>query len=649
MASCGAHRNCSLLTMAGSEKAVYKRGKLFVALISYLYVIVSGGRGGILCSATINAPNYATGFPGESAAVQVPSVEGDFKVLPKLLKITSTNPIKTFLQNPWKYKNLSEAYFSFCKVTWDGTRNHLAFDLGYPTEGADDMEAAERYIKELEYDMTLVLLLEHLDESLVLLRRLMCWEMQDVLYDTAPKNVKNYSYKSYNPTPEELANLRRWKAVDYRLYDTFNRSLWRKIAGQGPDFYRELHHYRELKQNISWFCHGEQHRKSNLTLTVKTSQWSPQFVVDARYCKEIATTECEEAVSRDMKRVADWLNDSKLILHPDKTKAARIITGYKLQDHVPVHTLLAEAGLESVSKRLETVSLATVYKSVRGKAPQYMSALFKWMSPPSLRANTRSAAKRLRDYDPHQLHCPSARVAAYRVIGHDEGNTTEGIIQSGQTAQNSHREPVELGGGKTTSALKRVRPDHDRHWTEILAISPLANASILEDLQKADVVFSVGPLMHDDYTHELKQGKLQQLEFLPKPSGIFIEANMEPPKEANTRYRVILSIGKKELCEKMGRADVVLMPSRSEPFGLVGLEAIAAGVPTVISSKSGLAEFLNARHDIELDEDFKRPIVEFSGNDEEDAARLASRIKEILKRRGPAAKRLKQKLKNSEY
>ncbi|XP_019628627.1 PREDICTED: galactose-3-O-sulfotransferase 3-like [Branchiostoma belcheri] len=212
-----------------------------------------------------------------------------FYSLPKLLKITSTNPIKTFLENPWKYKNLSEAYFSFCNVTWDGTRNHLAFDLGYPTEGADDMEAAERYIKELEYDFKLVLLLEHLDESLVLLRRLMCWEMKDVVYDTAPKNVVNYSYESYNATPEELANLRRWKAVDYRLYDTFNRSLWRKIAGQGPDFYRELHHYRELKQNISWFCHGEQRRKPKLTLTVKTSQWSPQFVVDARYCKEMAT------------------------------------------------------------------------------------------------------------------------------------------------------------------------------------------------------------------------------------------------------------------------------------------------------------------------------------------------------------------------
>ncbi|XP_066287411.1 galactose-3-O-sulfotransferase 2-like [Branchiostoma lanceolatum] len=212
-----------------------------------------------------------------------------FYSLPNLLKITSINPVKTFLQHPWQYKNLSEAHFSFCNVTWDGTRNHLAFDLGYPTEGADDLEAAESYIKELEYDFTMVLLLEHLDESFVLLRRLMCWEIQDVVYDSVPKNVRTYGYKSYIPTPEELANLRKWKAVDYLLYDTFNRSLWRKIAAQGPDFYRELQFYREVKRNISWYCHEERKRKPNLTITVEASNWSPQFVVNADYCTAIET------------------------------------------------------------------------------------------------------------------------------------------------------------------------------------------------------------------------------------------------------------------------------------------------------------------------------------------------------------------------
>ncbi|XP_035659372.1 galactosylceramide sulfotransferase-like [Branchiostoma floridae] len=207
----------------------------------------------------------------------------NFYSLPDLLKITSANPVKTFLQDPWKYKNLSEVHFDYCDVIWDGTRNHLAFDLGYPTEGADDMEKAERYIKELEYDFTLVLLLEHLDESLVLLRRLMCWEMQDILYDKTPSNNADYAYKSYTPTAQELANLRRWKAVDYLLYDTFNKSLWRKIAIQGPDFYQELRYFKKLREDVNLYCH-ENHTLPNLTLTVEASKWSQQFVVDAKYC-----------------------------------------------------------------------------------------------------------------------------------------------------------------------------------------------------------------------------------------------------------------------------------------------------------------------------------------------------------------------------
>ncbi|XP_078616026.1 galactosylceramide sulfotransferase-like [Branchiostoma floridae x Branchiostoma japonicum] len=203
--------------------------------------------------------------------------------IPELIKIKSKNPVKTFLQDPWKYKDLSEVYFDFCNMTWDGTRNFLSFDLGYPTDGAEDKEGARQYIRELEADFTLVLLLEHLDESLVLLRRLMCWEVRDVLYDMKAKNNRTYPYKSYIPTAKELANLRRWKAVDYLLYDTFNASLWKKIAAQGPDFYNELHHFKEVKQRVSKHCKLRQ--KENLT--VAASKWSAQFQVDHKLCHDM--------------------------------------------------------------------------------------------------------------------------------------------------------------------------------------------------------------------------------------------------------------------------------------------------------------------------------------------------------------------------
>jgi glycosyltransferase involved in cell wall biosynthesis len=47
-----------------------------------------------------------------------------------------------------------------------------------------------------------------------------------------------------------------------------------------------------------------------------------------------------------------------------------------------------------------------------------------------------------------------------------------------------------------------------------------------------------------------------------------------------------------EIWSDLREASLVLMPSRKEGFGLVGLEAIGCGVPTLVSAQSGLAETL---------------------------------------------------------
>ncbi|KAI8497751.1 hypothetical protein Bbelb_244030, partial [Branchiostoma belcheri] len=47
-----------------------------------------------------------------------------------------------------------------------------------------------------------------------------------------------------------------------------------------------------------------------------------------------------------------------------------------------------------------------------------------------------------------------------------------------------------------------------------------------------------------------------------------------------------------DIAQEMKQAHLVVMPSRAEPFGLIGLEAIAAGIPVLISDKSGLADMI---------------------------------------------------------
>ncbi|CAH1252527.1 Hypp938 [Branchiostoma lanceolatum] len=233
-------------------------------------------------------------------------------------------------------------------------------------------------------------------------------------------------------------------------------------------------------------------------------------------------------------------------------------------------------------------------------------------------------------------------------------------------------------------------------------------ASILEDLLHADVIVSVGPRLHDYYTNETRRAE-DHYEFLPEPSDIFKNTKVKYvetetkgvlsvgrvkgverlkgydlsakamgkviKRRPNTKWRargikhedfseskaiIQANISKfefapftplkystqEDLSRDMQQAHVVLMPSRAEPFGLVGLEAIAAGVPVLVSDKSGLAWFLGK------DSDLDRPIVKIEEDDDKAAETLAERIVEILengRKEFDAAKKLKKNLLDSEY
>jgi len=79
-------------------------------------------------------------------------------------------------------------------------------------------------------------------------------------------------------------------------------------------------------------------------------------------------------------------------------------------------------------------------------------------------------------------------------------------------------------------------------------------------------------------------------------------------------------------------SSLVLMPSREEGFGLVGLEAISAGVPVLISGNSGLGEMLSDQRSHSA----TRAVVEMSGNDDTDIETWRVKIGNILHNREAA-------------
>ena len=58
-------------------------------------------------------------------------------------------------------------------------RNSMAFDLGLENF---DVTSVRNLIKEMEKKFVLVMITEYMDESLVMLRRLMCWNHADLYY-----------------------------------------------------------------------------------------------------------------------------------------------------------------------------------------------------------------------------------------------------------------------------------------------------------------------------------------------------------------------------------------------------------------------------------------------------------------------------------
>ncbi|XP_019614112.1 PREDICTED: malignant fibrous histiocytoma-amplified sequence 1 homolog [Branchiostoma belcheri] len=242
---------------------------------------------------------------------------------------------------------------------------------------------------------------------------------------------------------------------------------------------------------------------------------------------------------------------------------------------------------------------------------------------------------------------------------------------------------------------------------------------MLDKVDNAKAVFSVGKRIYDHCSTKYKGEKKPQNHhiFLPKPSKIFLDADVSPGggekvvlsigrvrnveklkghdlagqslREVikiikNARWCVrgiseddfetsqkiledalnspdlnptLLPYGTQEdIRDDMTMAHLVLMPSRSEPFGLVGLEAIAAGIPVLISDKTGLAEMITDLIDQgKLSAEHRHVIVETSVNDRDragDAKRWADRIVDILEHNDAEfekAARFKRELVASRY
>ena len=182
---------------------------------------------------------------------------------------TATSNLTRYLENPEKFEPTNR-YLSF-------TDNRQALDLGVPVHKVRHRRFIHNYIKMLNSTFHLVMITEFFDESLILLKRLMCWSFYDILYFR-----KNGAYRKFkfNVTDSDIVLYRNWAMADDLIYNHFYHRFMDSVSLY-PDFYEEVVYFKRVLRKTQTFCYNTA-RASQMSF--KSSKWSPSFTVTSLDC-----------------------------------------------------------------------------------------------------------------------------------------------------------------------------------------------------------------------------------------------------------------------------------------------------------------------------------------------------------------------------
>ncbi|XP_076349215.1 galactosylceramide sulfotransferase-like isoform X2 [Tachypleus tridentatus] len=109
-------------------------------------------------------------------------------------------------------------------------RNQMSFDLGLEVKDFENVSVLRDFTVKLNEEFDLVMITEQIDESLILLQNLLCWEIDDVV--TFKLNARNEKFIK-RLTPSVRLRLQKVNYADQVLYNFFKERLAEKIQNFG--------------------------------------------------------------------------------------------------------------------------------------------------------------------------------------------------------------------------------------------------------------------------------------------------------------------------------------------------------------------------------------------------------------------------------
>jgi hypothetical protein len=200
-----------------------------------------------------------------------------------------------YLQNIQKfddiYKQPDKRAWRFCfpngfSVVQNLMAHCLGMPLGFPAGRRDisvNDTAIMQYIRELDSQFFLVMNADYFIESLVLLKRMMCWTFKDILHHSS--NVGKHKLHEIVPTEQEYQTYYNFSRIDFILYEHFNKSFWKKIESQGPDFFDEVNQFKVVQLLMERFCFIENNANSKgQSVIIPKSKFNAEFTVTSEDC-----------------------------------------------------------------------------------------------------------------------------------------------------------------------------------------------------------------------------------------------------------------------------------------------------------------------------------------------------------------------------
>lgn len=247
------------------------------------------------------------------------------RAVPLTWKIKSEDKLAEFLNNPQTFYS-KEAYNSFY------LKNLLFFDFGFDNNLEVDDPQVTKAIENLSNRFQLVLLAEYFEESLILLKELLCWTIDDVLYFKL--NARKNSSVSHL-TPELRAKAEKWNAIDWKLYQHFNATFWKKVEAYGiTQMKEEVNELRRRNAEMKAICiEGGAAVEAHNIKDTHFRPWQPvgefsilgyniKKYIDPKYrtiCQKMLTPEIQYladlGVNLWLTRLWGWVKDALVFTH----------------------------------------------------------------------------------------------------------------------------------------------------------------------------------------------------------------------------------------------------------------------------------------------------------------------------------------------